>query len=160
MPNATGGVRKYGTTGPDKEMSLQLATNITYDLVQPTIVMDGLSAKVQLLAAPAQLEGDGEAPIRGHVILTGHWDGRSMSCDFLSEQTYTAPPSIEPTRLEIRDRAQNSISAIKVGKPFFAGLQPTLFGDEFKASLVPHEEHVHVVYDRENRTIKRWSPTY
>jgi len=111
--------------------------------------MDGLSADVQLLAAPAQLEGDGEAPICGNVTLTGRWDGRSMSCDFSSEQTYTTLPPIEPIRLEIRDGARNTVAAIKVRKPLNAGLQSTLFGDVFEASLVPQEEHVHVMYDRE-----------
>jgi hypothetical protein len=116
--------------------------------------MDGLSAEVRLLAAPARLEGDGESPIYGNVVLTGFWDGRPMRCDFSSEQAYDALPSIQPTRLEIIDMAQNSIAVIKVDKPLSTGLILTVFGDEFQASLVAQGESVRVSYDREDDTVK------
>ena len=96
--------------------------------------MDGPSAQVRLLAAPAQLEGDDEAPISGTVVLTGFWDGRPLSCDFKSEQIYDVLPKMKPTRLKINDSDNNAVCIVKVGESLSKELQqPTLFGDLFEA---------------------------
>ena len=118
--------------------------------------MDGPGAEIRLLEASAQLERDGEDPICGEVILTGLWDGRPMSCQFLSEHSddNILPSTQEPLRLRITDTMQNAVATINVGRPLSTDLQSDLFGHMFKASLLPLEERVHVSYAREDDTTK------